>query len=120
VARRTETPPPPKRQPNRTALSLLIVLLTALFFILCVSLVPCLPPAAAARETAEPMAEFMYLIYPAAAVFFASYCLQALRRIGCKKGAAIFLTAGLCLALTVISFARSDVFRDVEWYAFFK
>lgn len=115
VARRTDAPPP-VRESGDLIPAFLIAGLTAVLYVAGIAWIHYVPLSTlAAPAAAIPQQSLLLLIAPVLIIWFASYCIGAIRRMGGKPGAAVLLTAGLCLALTVIAHVHAGLFQAAGW-----
>ena len=123
IARRAELPAD-NRAPAGAAAAFLIVGSTAVFYLLALTLVHYVPisPVYGTEGwsgTSVPQAALLYWLCPLLTLWISAWCLQFLRRIGCRPAAVVILTAGLCLAVTIIVWARSGLLTAAEWLTLF-
>ncbi len=124
AARRTKKMPA-EGDGRSTVLPFTLLALSLLAYALCAALLHYIPlslhydPYYSPIQTAGAEPSLLYCIYPLVLLFFSAFSCRAIRRMGAKPGAAAWITAGIFLALAVISYARSDVFRPDLWVPLF-
>lgn len=114
IARRTRAISIGKRRPvlsEETCIFLMITATVLLSFLLFPT-IHAIFPGSLLRENAgqvTPQLELSYLLYPLLILIFASLLYRCVPAIGGNRFAAVILTSGFFIALSIISFARSGL-----------